>query len=1288
MSVFRFVLLFFAAFCGIFSAQNIKYLSVDEGLPQSFVSALLQDDDGFVWISTRNGLSRYDGREIKNFQHDFRNKNSLASNIIDHMRKGKGNSFWIKYETGEIDRLDLKTEKIEHVVSSGLSEQNNLDLHRNVWLVSDSILWFKTKNNHLYSYDLRRRTRPVLRSKNFDQSENICNILEDRNKNIWILTSEKLRKFLGKKGFLEISIPFPAVSGNNSGEMSGTTIFSERKNGELLWADNANLYFFNTHTKSFRKEKLPVSSVHNIKFSDKDIRGKEYFVAGNYICRYDSFDNFKIVSKITLDKGRQPQAFMVDNAGLIWVGTDAEGVCMIDPSLNFESFSYKNDFIIDLLKDTYGISANDFFDWKEKKGILHPSYFFKSFWNQQKNWIALNRTVCYYDSSKKEIFRFPELPKTNEFSPITGMTLENDLPMVIDKSGQVFCFNKNHWEAKFSLKKQFPNLETTEIYLDEETKILYILTKSQGLIKYNLFTKKSTEIRNSSSGLPTDHLISLMPDKNDNDILWIGSNNGLIKFNKKNQRIKIFSVKQGLPDNVIYSILTDRSGNLWMGTNKGLVKFDTKTCKSRVFTRHHGLDDIEFNRFHRFLLPDGRMAFGGSSSGVIFSPDAIAIDAFSPATAITSISLNNQAITASEKSLPFNHLEKLDVDYSENTISIRFAALQFNQPQEIKYRYRLKGYQNEWILAGNSHEAVFTKIPPGNYVFEVNSSNTSGRWSNKVKSLLIKVYPPWWKTWWAILLYAFVFVGAVFGYIKFRIRQEIIKKEIEHKQKEAQELRKLDKIKTKFFANIAHEFRTPLSLILGPAEQLKEENSPENREMLFDTIKTNTSSLIQLTDQLIDVAKLEAGVLKPHFVWGDVVPVISHIVNAFSDTAVEKGITLTLKSPEKAEFLFSINTLNRILYNLIANAIKFCQEGDTITVDVRHDATGIFIEVADTGAGILEEEQEKIFDRYFKGSNQDQVQGNGIGLSLVKELVDFHQGTIHFESSAKIPTGTAFSVWLPFESSRIMLTENLDEFHKTGEKPIILIVEDNKELARFITESLKDSYHVLNAENGKKALEIINDNMPEIIISDVAMNEMDGFELCRILKDDVNVNHIPVIMLTAKADIESRLQGLSFGANDYIAKPFSILELKLRIENLLELQKRQHEYFQHQFSFPENGVSQDKEDQNVQIDSLNQKFLDKIYEIIDGNLDDSNFGVEELASGLSMSRTSLHRKVKAMFDIPAGEIIKIYRLKKAAELLKEKHNISEVAYMTGFNTPSYFTKCFKEYFGKTPTKYH
>ena len=1288
----NFFLLFFLFSLQIFFSQNIRHLSVDEGLPQSFVSALEQDNDGFVWIGTRNGLSRYDGRNFKTFQHHFNDKNSLASNTVDYLRKNRENGLWIKYESAGIDYLDINSGKINHIINAEFLDKNNLSIHRKSWLVTqDSFLWFKTMKNELFSFDIQKKTLSR-RNLNFNSDEIIYNILEDKNKNIWVLTQKNLKIFDKKTNrFTNIPIPYTMFANKLQQNNMEAVLFHQRKNGELMWADKEQFYFFDPATKNFRNERLPFSSIYNIKLLSTDFQGKEYFIADNVIYSYNETFGFKKTTVLNLEKNRTPQAFLVDNSGLMWIGGDAEGIYTIDPKLNFQSFIFEKDFATDLLKNYYGVSGSDFFNWQKQNGVLPASYFLRSVTSQNKNWISLNRIVSYYDKLQEKIFRLPELPKLkNEaFAPIKGISLYGESPIVIDDLNNIYMFHHAKWELLFSSDQFNSNIKSTDISFDRKTKILWVATESHGIVKVDFGTKKIVNIKNNTKDFPVNHLISLVPDPKNDNILWIGSNDGLIQLNKKNNKVKIFSGKEGFPDNVIYSIVPEKSGNLWMGTNKGLLKFNPETYQLRIFTRSHGLENIEFNRFHQLMLPDGKMAFGGVKSGVIFSPEDIKNDDFSPPTAITSIALNNEEIDLAERNLnPVNQIKELSVDYFENTISISFAALQYNEPQQIQYRYRLKGYQDEWILAGNNTEAVFTKLPPGNYIFQVNATNTTGNWSNLIKSLTIKVTPPWWKTWWAITLYFIVLIGGVFWFVRFKINQEIIKNSIKLKQKEAQELRRLDKIKTKFFANIAHEFRTPLSLIIGPAEQLKCVESQDEKEKLFGTIKKNTNSLIHLTDQLIDVAKLEAGVLKPHFVWGDVVPVISNIVNAFLETASEKGITLNLESPEKAEFLFSINTLDRILYNLISNSIKFCENGDVITVKVNQENNGLSIQVIDSGAGIPENEQSEIFERYFKGSNQDQLQGNGLGLSLVKELVDLHHGTIDMKSSTQDPSGTTFSIWIPFESQKDESVKKSEYQQNSEEKATILIVEDHKELAQFIAGNLSDSYHVLTAENGNEALEITLEKMPNLIVSDVAMSEMDGFEFCKILKSNIDINHIPIMMLTAKADAESKLEGLSYGANDYLVKPFSVEELKLRIENLLNLQNRQYEYFQKHFLKPEANITEPATKEPDPIDNLHQEFLNRIYEIIDKNLDDTNFSVDELASQLSMSRTSLHRKVKMMFNIPTGEIIKIYRLKKAAEFLKQNHSVSEVAYMTGFNTPSYFTKCFKEYFGKTPNTYH
>ena len=1273
-----FVIIIFFVFSSLFS-QNIRHLSVDEGLPQSFVSGIVEDEKGFIWVSTRNGLARYDGHVFKIYQNNPSDKKTPASNIITHIKKGKGNNLFIQYETGETDKFSFETETATHIINANTISKYRLNPHRRVWIVANNnVVWFKTKDGRLCTLDYNDGGEP---NYTYDilKGYNIYNVLEDKNNTVWILTEKALFRFKEKqKKFLKISIPenlhFSDVVTENF------CPFFERENGELLWSDKNTVYIFNPDTRSFRQNKLPVHLDHNVKWAVTN--GNEYFISNNTIYSFSEAKGIHAMSTVELSGNRQAQAFLVDRSGLIWVGGDAQGVYTIDTSVNFKTFEYESDFTIDLLEQEYGISASAYFGLeKYRAGGLSPSYFLRTAWYNQKHWIALNRTVCYYDAANK-ISKLPVLPETGKkFAPILGISFkQNGAPVVIDRENSIYSFDseKQEWQLIISLNSLKTGgdqkLVPSDMHIDIRNNTAWIATEAHGLIVLSLASKKITQIKSEEGVLPTNNLIEIMPDKENNNIIWIGSTAGLIQFNKRDFHGKVFSIKEGLPDNVIYSILQDKNGKLWMGTNKGLVVFNPKDFKSRVFKRSHGLTNIEFNRFHKVLLADGRMVFGSSGSGIIFNPEDITEDTYAPVTVFTGIKLNNENIRSLKPDFPPVHtLKTLRLSYLENTLSFTYSALQYNQPDDIKYRYRLIGYDKNWVMAGRNREAVYTKLPPGDYTFEVNASNTSGIWSDSISTVGIMVAPPWWKTWWAKAIYIIIIILVILWFINFRVNREVEKNKVQLKIKEAEELRKLDTVKNRFFSNVAHEFRTPLTLILGPAEQLKESNRDEDSALL-NIIAKNTTSLLNLTDQLLDIAKLEAGVLKPQMVWGDVIPVISNIIKVFTEEAVAKKVTLIMNAPQSAEFLFSINTLDRIFYNLLSNALKFTSPGGTIQVAVIKDNDGLSLKIKDSGKGIPKDEIPNVFNRYYKNADQNPY-GTGIGLSLVQELVELHQGTVTVESSVADPSWTLFSIWLPLLPKEEVVVSSLPVPENNQELPLVLVVDDHKELANFVAGSLKQYYDVIIANNGQEALEYTLSKMPDIIVSDVSMEPMNGFEFCEAVKKDINISHIPVILLTAKADMESKLEGLSFGANDYVTKPFSVPELNLRIRNLLELQKKQREHLFKDITRKEKtGTVEDK-------------FLKRIYAITEDNLDDKDFSVDELAAALHMSRSSLHRKTKTLFDLPASEIIKIYRLNRASEFLKNGFNVSEAAYMTGFNTPSYFSKCFKAHFNVSPAEY-
>lgn len=635
----------------------------------------------------------------------------------------------------------------------------------------------------------------------------------------------------------------------------------------------------------------------------------------------------------------------------------------------------------------------------------------------------------------------------------------------------------------------------------------------------------------------------------------------------------------------------------------------------------------------------------------------------------------------------------------------------------------LKGFDESWVAAGNENTATYTKISPGHYVFIVNATNTAGEWSPNIKTLNVIIEPPFWQTWWAYCIYGAALTFLIWGYIQYRISQVRLHQEVIMKERETAQLKAVDELKSRFFSNITHEFRTPLTLILTPAQRLKSTLEKPNQHRWLAAIERNTYHLLRLINQLLDLSKLESSSIVIHELQGDIVETTNRIVQTFREEAESKGISFMVSNElSSSGYWFDADKLEQIVGNLVANALKFTTQGSiAITLSAEHSSsnkkeieqdkktTGVFITINDTGIGIPPEQLPYIFNRFYQvedntlgKSGYTQPQGSGIGLSLVKELVDLQKGNIIVESPGIENWQTTFTVWLPYRSANdINLSEenNNSSLAETvslspagfnvsipepseGENNLsVLLVEDNAELAYFIADSLPGIYKITQAGNGKEGLEKAVSIMPDLVISDVLMPVMNGYEFCRELKTDDRTSHIPVIMLTAKASFDNRMEGLTLGADDYLTKPFHVQELQLRVANLLDRQQRMREKLQKEISRADTANSSPAEE------SAGNIFIKKIYELAEEKLDDTSFGVQELATEINMSRASLHRKLKSLTGLAAGDIIRNYRLKRAALFLKEGFNSSETAYKTGFDSPAYFSKCFKDFYGVTPLEF-
>ncbi|WP_121667844.1 response regulator [Mesonia aquimarina] len=1283
---FFFILWFCLPFISV--SQSVKHITVDDGLPQSFVSGVVQGENDFIWIATRNGLVRFDGNNYKVFQHEPRNEKSLASNLIMHIEKTQDNTLLIRYESGEIDALNMSTENVDHYIDKAFILKHNISDNNETWLITaKKELWFFSKTNKLKRISLNRKQN----DSEFDfKNDTIRALFEDNKKRFWVLSQNNISWYDEvNNSFVSEKIPYQMNYNNDAYFGYDVPYVYQINDEEIVWSDKEFLYKYSLQKKSFKRDVLPFKlkySIKNMSVYDCDVA---YFVHNQKLYSYK--DSVSHIADLPMKTNNSVKTFLLDKSGLLWVALNTDGVYQIDFSHQFKNFTYEDSFLVDILQNYYEIDINSEKDIiSEDKFFLPLSYYMRSYTAKNEIWIALNETVYNYNFETGERNKLPKLNSVKKNpDPIVGLTLIDNYKLTaILESGKLMCYDSLEvkWEA---LSEKF------NAAIDENGKIkpngllfaenkLWIITKSNGLYFFDLENESVEKISNKE--FPVSNLIDIINDPEFDHILWIASYSGLIKFNTKNLKSTIYSTKQGLPDNTIYSILTDDNGYLWLGTNAGLCRFNTKDFSQKTFTSAHGISLLEYNRHHKLVLPNGFFAFGGTKKGVRFNPLNLKTDQFNPLTSITSIEVNNQSIDTISNS---NSVDELNLSYKENSLSIQYSALQFNQPQDINYRYRLIGYDKngEWKEVDKRRQAIYTKIPPGEYSFEVNASNTSGIWSDKIKKMTIKISPPWWKTWWAIVLYILVFLFFIFIYIRYQVNQKVMANQVALKNKEAIRLKELDEVKSKFFSNITHELRTPLSLILGPAERLKAKLDKKEDKKLLNIILQNGKSLLGLTDQLLDFSKIQAGVLKPTYSKGVIGEVIWDVVDAFKEELSNRQITLSFNNSSSGVFSFSKEFLERIVYNLLSNAIKYNKENGKIFIGLRELDYGIEIKIADTGIGISDIHLKKIFNRYYReNSIESNTTGSGIGLSLVEELVNLQNGEITVKSQIENPSGTTFTIILPYKK----IEENKASLKKGASckpdlyKDIVLIVEDNIELREFIKNCLTAYYQVAVAGSGEEALQVAQETLPDVIITDVMMGGMSGIELCSKLKRNIITNHIPIILLTAKTDTESKLKGLAAGANEYLYKPFNLVELELRIKNLIDFRKQQRGFlYENLHKLPDKNKQIPQELNTFEEDP----FIKEVLTIVNSELNDEQFNVERLAEKLNMSRTSLHRKVKAITNTSAGQIIKLQRLKRAIELFTEDFTVSEVAYQTGFGSPSYFSKCFKDIYGVTPSQF-
>ncbi len=1283
-----------------------RSITVKQGLPQGFVSGIVQDDNDFIWLGTRDGLARYDGHEFKVFRaHDDR-ATSISTNLITWLYRDPKNRIWIFHESLAIDVFDPVTEEFSCFTCDPANTVISKRLSPNfAYVDSQDNLWAINFGNGIWKSDLKTGTLKLISKHTADLlSDTVKGVIETRDHQYWVFTSKGIQ-LLGEKDKVVKNFPFEFSSINNmSDEIPLGLMFM---NDDLILVRNWEVVLvFNTKeltmTPLINKQEENFSP--NITTPQKDPAGNIIVEIRGSLFQVDKDQRFK---RIWNGKGHMI-SFYVDRSGVAWIGNDASGILTVDlRSTVFRSQNYKAGFFNDILSQNGAkIEKTSWLNYTAQHRYAYDARTRFEYDSKNKLLLTYGSNATLYDFNKKILEEWPPIQTETPTHNLLAATIANDTCWQVDAGNPVYYnIQKSSWI--YPLGKHWrPSKPFTALDIVKVGNMIWATTSHEGLVSINLSTAKVNWYTQELGQLPTNELMDIERHPVNDSLVWVGTRNGLMRLNVLTGATKTFSVKDGLPNNTIYCIVADADNFLWLSTNKGLCRFDPASLRVLNFSVDDGLQGDEFNQFHKLKLPDGQIAFGGTDGITIFDPRQVRNDIFQPKVQLTKLRINNVEIEPARDSsvvnTPLNSITSLKLKYDQNFITFYFAGLQFNNVGKIQYRYRLKGFDRDWNYDALGI-ATYTKIPPGDYELELNATNSAGEWSENVKSISILIDPPFWRTNLAYAFYISLLITFVWVYIRYTIRKIRLENLVTLKNKEAEQLKHLDEVKSRFFTNITHEFRTPLTLIISPLEQLlKTDDLNNSQKKQLVTVQQNSMQLLQLINQILELSKLEVGLLQVSTSPVNINKFLERLITPFHSIANHKQLTLYFESElDDEEYFVDEDKLERIINNLVANAVKFTSPGGSVKLIISKTPADnhkdlITFKIIDTGVGISTESLPFIFDRFYQADDKTNraYEGTGIGLSLVKEFTHLLEGTVAVESA--LGSGTTFTIVLPLTPaidakpliSYDQIKTSTDEFitlnkveinpAENTDKPLVLVVEDNDSLRDFLAEQLSKFYSVITAANGDEAWEKVVSELPELIITDVMMPYMDGITLSKKIRETEATSHIGLIMLTAKSSPESRFEGLQTGANDYISKPFSFDELQLRIANLLTHQRRQRDYFYSQLL--KNETSKPKEVEN--------EFLKKTYQFLNVRVAEAKpIGVEDLAHHLSMSSRTLNRKLSVLLGLTPNELIRNYRLTQATTILKKGTAISEVAYRVGFESPQYFAQCFKALYNITPTEY-
>lgn len=1335
-------------------AQMARLYTSESGLTNSQINDIYQDSKGFIWIATENGLARFDGMNFSTFRFDRSRSTSIASNLVLATFEDSRGTIWTGTSSGlqifdpetncfthistedksnplsdqhisglmELEHegrnyliasssgrglyvLDIESHKIDHELQDRLNGSIPSSFVNYMFLDSSHRLWVCSENGGLEILDIQTESKEQdIWDRSLDETGRniIVNAIEESSDRLVIGTFNQGFLIYDKaKGKIRRAAGRDTGSCRVMAMLKNNIVPHSSDNTFLTGLENDGLKLFNLDDETLEEVNLPHIPYHT--------------------------DSWKVHS------------LMEDNQGNIWVGAFQTGVMVLPKSM-------------------YGF---DYMNFSHDRGLNDNSSCVTSVIADERNgdlWVGTDGGGLFLIG--------PDGSQTNYSESSSALSNNSIMSIAMDKRGTLWIATylgglmkhpQNGGFLPFKGQSVFNTNKTVALAYSERDDLLYVGTHGNGLAIIDLKTEKvirtltdddnkwiSTLYIDSSGMLWVgtyngpmcyDHKVKKLIQYDIDDVLstrvhsfcessdgrmWIGTGEGLVCFDRPTGKITAYSENDGLPSNVIADIQESIDGHIWISTYNGLSRLNPSTGAFKNYYHYDGLQENEFHSRASFKSRDGKMYFGGIKGLTSFYPHIVDQRTHPvPPLYFSKFAVMNEIVEYDPQAGADNILDKhiteatqITLPYEENMFSIEFSVLEYTNPRKITYSYMVEGFDSNWNhIRSESRTATYTNIPVGRYVMKVKAYFEGEPDSFSYREIGIRILPPWYGSWWALICYSALAALLLFGLMKWKEKQKAMKKE-----KEQSEIKEL---KLRMFTNISHEIRTPLTLVMSPLKKLREAETDPKLKDLYNLMYRNSLRILRLVNQLLDMRKIDNGQMKLHFLETDVVYFIKDIMQSFDNLAVSKGIRFSI-SPENevTNLWIDQGNFDKIIFNILSNAFKFTPDNGFISISIsspkRND--GILQEnveeyieftIENSGKGIEERHLDKLFDRFFQVNVLDAKEGSGVGLNLAKMLVELHHGDIRAYNTE---AGVAFSLRIPVGYAHLTAEEmtrptnhkdlytkreehhtsiedvteapqHVDEYESRQVKSrrTLVLVDDDSEMRAYLKHELKSIYNVESFASAREAWAKITTTIPDAVVTDLVMDGMSGAELCSKIKKNPGTNHIPVLILTSSSDEQNIQLCVDSGADRFFTKPISLEILKGAIANAISTRETIRNKFSKEIDYRYSEIEMPRSGNHL---------IDKVISIIRQNMENTEFSVEELSHEVGMSRVHLNRKLKETMNISPSNLIKSMRLKQAAFLLiNHKVNISEVAYRVGFSTHSYFSNSFHDYFGMTPKEF-